>query len=160
MRFRAWLLAAVLAGAAAVSPALSFDGPGCGGAWPPPPFPEPGHDVLNPCTFRVVGAPIVVSGTTIAGANQNSSVRVWMSPQGRPEISLLACSASGKGSLSCSRGLIDETTRTPIPPQAYWSYMFPLQCNVEVSPKGTFFCQTGTSAPWPCSPLPGCIVDP
>jgi len=158
MKLRATLFVLALAGAAV--PAHAFDGPGCGGVWPPPAYPNPGWDMTNPCTFRAVGLPITVAGTTDAAANQDSSVRVWMSPAGRPDIVLLECSASGKGSRGCSRGLIDETTRSPIPPQAYWSYLVPLECHVAVSPKGTFFCQTGSFAPWPCGPLPDCLIEP
>lgn len=127
------------------------DGAGCSRTWTSR---ASGSEL---CTFHANGTPIQISGTASAAtASAATSIRVWVSPAGNPEIVLVACTGSGAGSASCGAELapIVADARTPqLPGQLGVSF----QCNATWTGNRAGSARCFNPEPCPTVADPSCI---
>ncbi|HEX9695106.1 MAG TPA: hypothetical protein VGB64_02185 [Actinomycetota bacterium] len=128
------LLVAVLA---AAGPGAANDGNGC------PSGLNPTWTGSRTCIFLTKGIPVIFRGAVTEAPAGSNSIRVWVSPRGYPEVVLAECRAAGTRYPACQGGFPDSTTRIDVFPAS--AEKPALDCNVQGTGKGTFYCQSGSN---------------
>ena len=127
----------LFATSATLAPAPAPDaGAACGRTDPDAPW-----RTADTCHLWFRGFPLIVQGDAL-GANNETQLRVWLSPLEDPTVALVECTGTdaGSGFARCSSGLPDETTEWPWPTAARAVLLY---CNVEGADRGTYQCVSG-----------------
>ena len=127
------VLFAVLGGS---SPGGAFDGSGCPT--------DPNWTGGKKCSFFVKGFPIVFHGAVTEAPVGSNSIRIWVTPAGNPEVVLWECRKTGLRYPSCDGGFPDSSTQTQDVPWPAAAAKPSLDCYVQGTGKGTYYCQSGS----------------